>query len=356
MKRLTQLKEKLKSQGLDGILLVNDSNIRYVSGFTGSDSYVVVTPEDNAFVTDSRYTEQAESECKDFRVIRWGNPTGLVETIKEVCDKNSVKRLAFESDKLIYSMYENLSKGLEGIELVPAQGIVEDIRCIKDEEEIECLKKAAAIADEAFTEILKQIKVGITEKDIERELHYLIMKKGADDISFPIIVASGKRSSLPHAIPSGKVIEEGDFITLDFGATYGGYHSDMTRTIVMGCADEKQKEIYRIVKEAQEAGSNAVKGGIKGTVPDAAARDHIAQAGYGAFFGHGLGHGVGLDIHEGPNLSPKGEKQLEVGNTVTVEPGIYLPDWGGVRIEDTIIIRQDHIEVITKSTKELIEL
>jgi Xaa-Pro aminopeptidase len=356
MNRLLQLRGKLKEAGLDGILLVNDSNIRYVSDFTGSDSYVVVTAQDNAFITDSRYTEQAESQCKDFRVIRWGAPASLVETVKEVCEKNNVKKLAFESNKLLYSMFESLSKGLEGIELVPTQDIVEDIRCIKDEEEIECLRKAAAIADEAFTEILKVIKVGMTEKDIERELQYLIKKKGAEDISFPSIVASGKRSSLPHAIPSDKVIEEGDFITLDFGATYGGYHSDMTRTIIVGCGDEKQKEIYRIVKEAQEAGSRAVKAGVKGNVPDAAARGHIAQAGYGAFFGHGLGHGVGLDIHEGPGLSAKGEKLLAAGNAVTVEPGIYLPDWGGVRIEDTVIIREGHIEVITKSTKELIEL
>jgi Xaa-Pro aminopeptidase len=198
--------------------------------------------------------------------------------------------------------------------------------------------------------------VGVTEKDIERELQYLIKKKGAEELGFDTIVASGKRSSLPHAIPSDKKIEKGDFVTMDFGAMYKGYRSDMTRTIVVGEADDKQVEIYNIVKAAQQKAVNAIKAGVSGKVPDDCARGHIIAAGYGDFFGHGLGHGVGLDIHEEPFMSPSCERTLEAGNIITVEPGIYLPDWGGVRIEDTVLVRAEGVEILTGSSKELIVL
>lgn len=355
MNRIEGLKERLKAENLDAILLLNDSNIRYISGFTGSDSYVVISKDANAFITDSRYTEQAEAECKSFEIIRWGRPLlGLHETIQSHCEKQGIKKLAFERDHVNYGMYEKLSKALPEVELVPTSNLVEDLRGIKDEEEIACMRKAAAIADAAFTEILKYIKPGVSEMDIERELQYLIKKLGAEDVGFPSIIASGKNSSLPHAIPGQKKIELGDFVTLDFGATYKGYRSDMTRTIIVGAANDKQKEIYDIVKMAQELASKAIKAGVNCKVPDTAARDHISNAGYGQNFGHGLGHGVGLDIHEEPYLSPAAEKCLEKGNVVTVEPGIYLPNWGGVRIEDTVVVLEDGIEVLTKSSKELI--
>jgi len=355
MNRLERLKAKLKEQNVDGIFLQNDSNIRYISGFTGSDSFVIVSEGANAFITDSRYTEQAQEECRDFEVIRWRTPApGLEETIQSICSKHGIKRLAFEREAITYAMYVQLTNGLPEIELVPTSEIVEGLRGVKDEEEIQCISKAAEIADQAFTEILKYIKPGVTERDIERELQYLIKKQGADDIGFPIIVASGKRSSLPHAIPADKKIEKGDFVTLDFGAMYKGYRSDMTRTIVMSEADEKQREIYDIVKSAQAAASAAIKAGMSCKEVDACARDYIANAGYGECFGHGLGHGVGLDIHEEPYFSTKSDKFLEAGNIMTVEPGVYLPSWGGVRIEDTVVVRENGIEVLTKSSKELI--
>jgi Xaa-Pro aminopeptidase len=355
MNRIEKLVTRLKEEKLDGIFLLNDSNVRYISGFTGSESYVVITVQTRAFVTDSRYTEQAEAECKDFEIIRWGKPSkGMHETIKEICEKGGVKRLAFERQHVTYAMYEELSKALDGVELVPTAGLVEDLRNVKDETELNYMRKAAQIADEAFTEILKYIKPGVSEMDIERELQYIIKKKGAEDVGFSTIVASGKRSSLPHAIPCDKKIEKGDFVTLDFGAKYMGYRSDMTRTIVVGTPSDKQRDIYEIVKKAQEDASKAVKPGVAGKVPDTCARDYITKAGYGEYFGHGLGHGVGLDIHEGPTLSRLAEKLLEVGNVVTVEPGIYLPDWGGVRIEDTVVVQENGIEVLTKSPKGLI--
>lgn len=355
MKRVEQLTERLKTENLDGILLIKDSNIRYISGFTGSDSYLIVGVRGNAFITDSRYTEQAEAECAGFEIVRWRSPApGLQETIQSVCNRLEIKRLGFEKERVTYDLYEKLSKGLDGVELAATTGLVEGIRYVKDQSEVECIRKAAHIADEAFNEILEYIRPGVSEKDVERELQYAIKKKGADDIGFPIIVASGKRSSLPHAIPSDKLIENGNFVTLDFGAMYKGYRSDMTRTIVVGQVDEKQKEIYGIVKAAQEAGEDAIKAGVSGKAPDDAARGYITDAGYGANFGHGLGHGVGLDIHEEPFMSPSCERILAEGNVITVEPGIYLPNWGGVRIEDTVLVMADGIEILTKSPKELI--
>ena len=355
MNRIERLREKLKAEKLDGILLLNDSNIRYMSNYTGSDAYAIITEQTSALITDSRYTEQAEEECKFFEVIRWGKPLmGLHETIKDVCTKSGIKKMAFERQHVTFEMYEKLSKALPEVELIPTSGLVEDLRSIKDEEEIGCIRKAAKFADEAFVEILKYIKPGVSEKDIERELQYLIKKQGADDVGFPSIVASGKRSSLPHAIPSDKKIEYGDFVTLDFGAMYKGYRSDMTRTIIVGAADDKQREIYEILKAAQVAASKAIKAGVPCKVADASARDYIINAGYGDNFGHGLGHGVGLDIHEEPYLSHSSEKTLEAGNIVTVEPGIYLPNWGGVRIEDTVVVCENGIEVMTNSSKELI--
>lgn len=355
MNRIERLRKRLKEEKLDGIFLLNDSNIRYISNFTGSDSYVIITEKTSNFITDSRYTEQAEDECKLFEVIRWGNPLlGLQETIQDICTKNGIKKMAFESQHVTFEMYEKLLKALPEVELKPTSGIVENLRSIKDEEEIEFTRKAARFADEAFIEILKYIRPGVSEKDVERELQYLIKKQGADDIAFASIVASGRRSSLPHAIPCDKIIEYGDFVTLDFGAMYKGYRSDMTRTVIVGAVDDKQREIYEIVKAAQEAASKTIKAGVPCKAADASARDYIINAGYGDYFGHGLGHGVGLDIHEEPYLSRASEKILEVGNIVTIEPGVYLSNWGGVRIEDTVVVCENGIEVVTNSSKELI--
>ncbi len=355
MKRVEQLRARLKKENLDGILLLKDSNIRYVSGFTGSDSYVIMAPQENIFITDSRYTEQAAAECPGFEIVRWRAPApGLPETIQAVCSRLGIQKLGFEKDRVTYELYEKLSKGLNGIQLIPVSGLVEGIRYVKDVHEVACIRKAAAMADEAFTEILGFIRPGVSEKAVERELQYAIKKQGADDIGFPIIVASGKRSSLPHATPTDKQIESGDFVTLDFGAMYRGYRSDMTRTIIVGQATDKQENIYGIVKAAQEAAEAAIKAGVSGKTPDDCARGYITEAGYGAHFGHGLGHGVGLDIHEEPFMSPSCERILEAGNVITVEPGIYLPDWGGVRIEDTVLVTAEGIEILTKASKELI--
>ncbi|WP_422443716.1 M24 family metallopeptidase [Thermoanaerobacterium sp. DL9XJH110] len=355
IKRIESLLDILEKEKLDGLLLIKEPNIRYISGFTGSESYTVVSSKGRAFITDSRYTEQAEQECHDFEVVRWRSPfPELQDVIKEVCEKYGIKRLGFEKDAVTIDLYEKFKKALSNIEFVPTLGLVEGLRYVKDSGEIECIKKAAQIADAAFEELLKSVKPGITEKDIELELQYLIKKKGASDIGFPIIVASGARGSLPHAIPSEKKIEFGDFVTVDFGALYNGYRSDCTRTFGVGRLDEKQKEIYNIVKNAQHVGVESLKPGISGKDPDKNARSIIEKAGYGENFGHGLGHGVGLEIHEQPFMSSNCDKTILAGNVITVEPGIYIPGWGGVRIEDSVLVTENGPEILTKTSKELI--
>ncbi|MCR4431751.1 MAG: Xaa-Pro peptidase family protein [Tepidanaerobacteraceae bacterium] len=355
MERIEKLLDVMEKENLDGMLLVKDANLRYLSGFTGSESYAVISKKGRAFITDSRYTEQAEQECPGFEVIKWRSPNpDLPETIKSVCDKFVIKRLGFEKNCVSVDLYEKLKNGLGDVELVGTIGLVEKVRSVKDSEEIECIKKAAEITDEAFDEILKYIKPGVTERDIERELAYVIRKKGAEDIGFSIIVASGKNSSKPHAVPSNKPVEEGDFITIDVGSMYNGYRSDMTRTVVLGKASEKQISIYNIVKKSQEESIKIIKAGVECKTVDKLARDIIIEAGIKEVFEYGLGHGVGLEIHEEPSMSAKSTSTLEEGNVVTVEPGIYIPGWGGVRIEDTVAVTKDGCEIITKSPKHLI--
>jgi len=241
------------------------------------------------------------------------------------------------------------------VELKSTTGLVKKIRMIKDEAEIDKIREAVRITDVAFNHIRDYIKVGSIERDIALELEFFMKKEGASKNAFDFIVASGKRSALPHGVASTKQLEEGDFLTMDFGTVYQGYHSDMTRTVVVGKQpDKKQEEIYQTVLKAQQKATEVVKAGVKGSEVDKVARDIITKAGYGDYFGHGLGHSLGLEIHENPRLSPRDDTKLESGMVVTVEPGIYLPDWSGVRIEDTVVVREDGCEVLTSSPKELL--
>lgn len=354
--RIDKVLKGMDDFGVDALFLMRKANIRYVSDFTGGDSCVLLSKKGKVFITDSRYTEQAEGECQGFEIYQHRNDITLEDLVFQICRKLKINKLGFEQDFITFEIYDQIRNALDSTEFVPAMGIVERVRSVKELSEIELIKKAAQIADESFSEILGFIKPGVTERDIERELEYLIKKKGALTVSFPTIVASGPNSSLPHAIPSERKIKIGDFITLDFGALYEGYCSDMTRTVVMGEPSAKQREIYQIVKEAQETGVKALRAGIKGIDGDKSARDVIEKAGYGKYFGHGLGHGIGLEIHEAPNLNKGNTEELPVGSVVTVEPGIYLPNWGGVRIEDSVVVTEDGCRILTNSTKELIIL
>lgn len=350
--RVERLRKSLKENRLDSAIVFKPENRRYLSGFTGTSAYVVITEDRNLLITDFRYVKQASDQCKGFEIVKHTND----RTIYEILNGLGLKKLGFEDTFVTVSQYNDFKDKLIGIELRPLKDTLNKLRVIKDQEEINEIRRAAEIADKTFEYICSVIKPGITEWEVALEIEGFMKKKGASGTSFDSIVASGIRSSMPHGVASHKVIEEGDFVTLDFGCIYNGYCSDMTRTIVVGKASEKQKEIYNIVLEAQEAALEAIKPGITGCDADKVARDIIESKGYGEYFGHGLGHGVGLEVHESPRLSPLGKDVLEANMIVTDEPGIYLPDFGGVRIEDLVVITENGCERLSKSPKHLIEL
>lgn len=357
MKRIEILLRKLEDRNLDGLFLVTDHNIRYLSRFTDSDSYLLISNRENYLITDGRYTEQAKEECPDFKIVNWRQPSRpcrLTEVVSELVDKLGLKRLGFESACVTYDMYEKLVEDVSMADIVPTKGIVDELRYTKDENEIENMRKAAEIADNAFNKILDYIKPGITEKEAATQLEYYLKKFGADAPGFETILISGTRTSLLHGKPSDKKIEYGDFITMDFGSLYEGYISDMTRTIVVGKPTEKQKEIYNLVKRAQEAGLEAIKAEVSGKLPDDKVREVIEDGGYIDMYYPGLGHGVGLLVHEEPYMGINSKDTLKKNCVVTVEPGIYIPKWGGVRIEDMILVKEEGCEILTKSPKDLI--
>lgn len=352
--RLDRLRQLFPDRQIEALLVTRPENRRYLSGFTGTAGILLITDKDAYLLTDFRYVEQALRQAPEFEVVQHG--TDLVERLGRLLAGENIKQVGFEEDFVTYKQYYDFSEGLKPAELMPARGIVEELRLTKDKEELELLQQAVDIADQAFSHILGFIKPGIREIDVALELEYFMRKAGAKGPSFEIIVASGPRSSLPHGVASDRVIQQGDLIVLDFGAVYQGYHSDMTRTVVMGQPSDKQREIYRLVLAAHEAASRAIKPGAKCSQIDEVARSMIACKGYGDNFGHALGHGVGLAVHEGPRLAAVENRSLEPGMTVTVEPGVYLKDWGGVRIEDIVVVSEQGRDVLTRSSKELIVL
>ncbi|MFJ8527830.1 Xaa-Pro dipeptidase [Bacillus sp. NPDC094106] len=353
MEKITKLRSAFNEAGIDGILLTNEYSRRYMTNFTGTAGVVLISNERALFITDFRYVEQAGKQAVGYEIVQH---TGLIldEVAKQVKELG-IQKLGFEQDTLTYSSYTAHKEAVEA-EFVPTSGLVEKLRLIKTDSEIKILKEAAQIADAAFEHILSFIRPGVSEIEVSNELEFFMRKQGATSSSFDIIVASGLRSALPHGVASEKVIETGDFVTLDFGAYYKGYCSDITRTIAVGEPSDKLKEIYSVVLEAQLRGVNGIKAGLTGREADALTRDYITEKGYGEYFGHSTGHGVGLEIHEAPGLASRSETVLEPGMVVTVEPGIYIPGVGGVRIEDDIIVTSEGNEVITKSPKELIIL
>ncbi len=355
MDNYKRVQELLKKLSLDAILISNGNNMRYVSGFAGETGYLYISGKRHAVVTDFRYTIQAEIEAEGYEVITIGNG-GYEETLNNILKEEKIGRLGFEAEDMLYSNYSRLKDKLFVDELVPIGSEITAMRRIKTANELEMIKKAEAIGDQVFTEILDYLQPGMTEIEVAARIEYLLKLKGAQGISFNAIVASGVNSSMPHAVPSHKKIEKGDFLTMDFGCVYEGYCSDMTRTIVIGKASQKQKEVYDTVLKAQLAALDFIKAGLKGKEVDKIARDIIYQAGYEGCFGHGLGHSVGLFIHENPRLSMLEEDVLEEGMIETVEPGIYIKGFGGVRIEDLVVVTKDGHENFTFSEKKLIEL
>lgn len=354
MLRYQKLRQVLPSE-TDGLLTMQGLNRSWLTGFTGSSGMVVTGREHRpVLLTDFRYTQQATAQASDFQVIQTDRDS--LADLLNVLQQQGIKRLGFEKDFITFAQYKSLESKLEGVELVPLEDIVLNLRSIKDEVEIELLSQAVAIADQAFTHILGFLKPGLTERQVALELEHFMQSLGADGASFEIIVASGPRSSLPHGVATDRVLGKDEFVKLDFGCRYQGYCSDMTRTVVLGRADEKQREVYDIVREAQEAAVRGIRAGITGKEADALARDLITARGYGEMFGHGLGHGIGKAVHELPGVGSQSEKILPAGSVVTVEPGIYIPEWGGVRIEDMVVVQEGGCLNLTKSSKELVEL
>ncbi|RAL26581.1 M24 family metallopeptidase [Thermoflavimicrobium daqui] len=353
-KRLKKLRNQMNKDGIEAILITRPPNRRYISGFTGSAGTVLVTQTEMFLFVDTRYTVQAKSQAPNFKTIEYKRHPDRIPTIAKECNHLGVTEVAFEAEAVSFAEYQALQKGLAGLQLKPVNQYVDKLRMIKDESEIATIRQAVAIVDRAFAQILKEIKPGMTEVQVATRLEFLMREYGATSSSFDMIIASGKRSALPHGVASDKVIEKGDLITLDFGALYQGYISDMTRTIMIGKPSEKQKQIYDIVLEAEMRGIQSIRPGISGVEVDAASRDYITACGYGNYFGHGLGHGIGLEVHEGPTLSTQSEDVLAPGMVVTVEPGIYIPELGGVRIEDDVLVTESGYEVLTQSKKELI--
>lgn len=351
-----RISEILKEKKLDAILVSDPFNMRYITGFRGGEGYVYLSEQRQVLLTDSRYTTQARDEADGFEIVQVDGTADYIKRLYGFMQEENVKVLGFEDEHLIYVSVKGLQDGCPGVEFAALGGALNRLRIIKNEAELKALRQAEHVGDLAFEEILKIIRPGMTELQVAAELEYSMKKNGAVRTSFETIVASGINSAMPHAIPSEKKIESGDFVTMDFGCMIDGYCSDMTRTIVVGKADEKQKEIYNIVLQAQLAALDAVKAGMKGSEVDKVARDIIYSAGYQECFGHGLGHSVGLFIHEDPRLSPKCHEVLEENMIQTVEPGIYVPGFGGVRIEDMIIVKKDGHENLTHSPKELLEV
>ncbi|WP_347862769.1 Xaa-Pro peptidase family protein [Salimicrobium sp. PL1-032A] len=353
MNHLERIRESMDNENIDGLLIMSDKNRRYITGFTGTSGAVLITATSAKLVTDFRYVEQANDQVEGFEIVEHKGP--ISKEIAEQFQKEEAKRIGFEKDHMTYGIYESFNTMIDG-EMVPVSGMIEDLRLIKTSEEISVLKDAAKIADDAFNHILSFIKPGVREIDVSNELEFFMRKQGATSSSFDIIVASGYRSALPHGVASEKTIESGELVTLDFGALYKGYCSDITRTIAVGDISEKQKEIYATVLEAQKAGMTGLKAGMTGKEADALTRDVIKEKGYGEYFGHSTGHGIGLDVHEGPGLSHRSDVELKPGMVVTVEPGIYVQGVGGCRIEDDTVITENGNEPLNHSPKELIIL
>ena len=351
--RLQNLYQKIAAEEIDAVIIYKAANVFYFSGFRGDSTILLIGRDFLKLITDSRYTEQAKLQTKNFEIVQ--QDEGLFKKLVEVMKSCDAKKFGFEGTVLTFDEYNKLKEDLPNVELKSVE--LDSLRQVKDAAEISNIRTACEIADKAFTEILNFIKPNVTENEVAAELEYLMKKFGAEKISFDTIVASGWRGSLPHGIASNKKISSGEFVTMDFGAIYNGYCSDMTRTICVGKATDNQKKIYNALLDSQLYGLQCIKKNASGKNVDAAVREKLQTYDLDKYFTHGLGHGVGIEIHEEPRLSrlSKCEKLLP-NMIVTDEPGIYIPNVGGLRIEDTVLITEGDAVTLTNSPKNLIEL
>ncbi len=354
-KRIRQIQKALEKENLDLLLVTFLPNVRYLSGYSGTNGLVLTSPNGSVFLTDFRYKEQAKEQVKHLETVV--AERDLIQTLPTLSLlKPKRLKLGFEQNHLTCGTYRNLKALLPHCLLVPTENLIESISVRKDPNEIDRIRKAVRITDRVFSEILDFIKPRVKEQDIAAEIEYRFKIYGSTAPLYETIVASGKRSAMPHGRASGKRVRKGDLVTLDMGAVYDGYTADLTRTVVVGKANKRQKKVYSIVLKAQKKALAKLKPKMRACDLDKVAREIIKRAGYGKYFGHGLGHGIGMVIHDNPAVNPRNEQLLESGMVITIEPGIYIPNWGGVRIEDDVVITTTGCEVLTKAEKNLIEL
>lgn len=352
--RRARLREALAASGADAVLVTRLVNVRYLTGFSGSSAALLLTPDAVWLSTDGRYTEQAEAQAPDVERER---SVSNAPSLASRAAASGVRRLAYEAHEVTVEALGVLAGAGEGLELVALGHVVEELRTVKDDSEIALLSAACAVGDRALADLLPQIRPGLTERQVAGLLEGLMRDHGSEGLSFGTIAAAGAHSAIPHHAPTDAVLAPGDLLKLDFGAVVGGYHSDMTRTFVVGAAPaDWQQEVYDAVRTAQQAGRDAAVSGAETSAVDRAARSVIEAAGLGDRFVHGLGHGVGLEIHEAPMLGASTAGILRAGTPVTVEPGIYLPGRGGVRIEDTLVVRDGVPDLLTQSPRQLLVL
>ncbi|RME48762.1 MAG: aminopeptidase P family protein [Chloroflexi bacterium] len=350
--RLAMLREKLAEAEIDVLIVSQPENRRYLSGFTGSAGVLIIGPQTAFLATDFRYYTQAAEEAPAFQLAKVGYK--LTDHLADLLAAAGAKRVGFESEHLTVAELARWQEAAPDVEWVPTANLVEGLRAVKSADEIEKIRVAVQVADEAFTRVLQQLRPGITEREVAWMLRAEMHALGAEGVAFETIVAAGLNGAKPHYRPADREIPAGVPIVIDMGAVVDGYHSDMTRTVVIGEPDDMFREIYGLVLEAQEKAEAHIRAGMNGVEADALARDVIEAAGHADHFGHGLGHGVGLAVHEAPRLSfTAGEAPLEPNMVVTIEPGVYLPDWGGVRIEDIGVVREDGLEILTQTPKDL---
>ena len=359
-RRLARLRELMAQRELDGLLVSQPESRYYLSGYTGKDlpprdsaGYLLVTAHQSQLLTDPRTRQQAEQEAPGYEVIEYGQGVRVMEVVADLAGKHGLRRLAFESLHLPYVYFADLRGCLApAIELVPAGDLVDELRIVKDPTELRALQAAIGILDDAFAHLARFVEPGITEERLAWELEAYLRTHGAQGVSFDPITVGGPQAAIPHAVPSSRPIQAGEPIVIDIGALQDHYCSDMTRTVCIGPVPDRLQEVYGIVLEAQLTAERAIRPGMTGREADAIARDCITARGYGDAFAHGLGHGIGLEVHEPPWVSKtKGDLVLRPGMVFSVEPGIYLPGWGGVRIEDLVLLREDGCEVLSRSPK-----
>ncbi len=354
-KRIATLRKKIKANNLDGMIITHLDYIRYLTGFTGSAGLLVVGPKSADFFTDFRYNDQAKAQVKGAKVnIVQGDTIEGLKDHTDLAKKNM--RYGIDGAHVTMEQHNKLRHIWPDVLLPKAEDLLAELGWVKEKVELDKIKEAVRVSDLAFERILNVVAPGVRENELAAELEYQMKMMGSSKPAFDTIVASGWRSALPHGVASDKKVEKGDFITFDFGATVDGYVSDITRTIVVGKPTKRQKRIYDIVLRAQKTAIKKVKAGVTGKAVDTAARNVIKRAGYGREFGHGTGHGIGFFVHVGPRVSQKSTDTLEVNNVVTIEPGIYISGWGGVRIEDDVVVTKSSCKVLNKALKNLLEL